>query len=235
MNIGSVQAAKGSYGPAIYKFGFNSEITTVEETVWDAGGLYSYPSSAGVATVVSSSTADDLVGTGAQKVKIEGLDANYNAQIVEVEMDGTTNVSTTETFIRVYRVYASQAGAGKVNEGNITISIGGTVRAQISADQGQTLMAVYTVPAGFTGYITQWSFSSGASGSNKYLDGRLIIQGSAGIIRTKARSTTQNTPFVQDLQVATVANEKDDIEIRVVTSSGTDAVSGTFSILLKRN
>jgi len=188
-----------------------------------------------VATVVSSSTADDLVGTGAQKVKIEGLDANYNAQIVEVEMDGTTNVSTTETFIRVYRVYVSQAGSGKVNAGNITISIGGSVRAQISANQGQTLMAVYTVPAGFTGYVTQWSFSSGASASNKYLDGRLIIQRFAGIIQTKARSTIQNTSFVQDLQVATVANEKDDIEIRAVTSSGTDAVSGTFSVLLKRN
>ena len=235
MNIGSVQAAKGSYGPAIYKFGFNAAITTDEETVWDAGGVYSYPSSAGVATVVSSSTADDLVGTGAQKVKIEGLDANYNAQIVEVEMDGTTNVSTTETFIRVYRAYVSQAGSGKVNAGNITISIGGSVRAQISANQGQTLMAVYTVPAGFTGYVTQWSFSSGASASNKYLDGRLIIQKFAGIIQTKARSTIQNTSFVQDLQVATVANEKDDIEIRAVTSSGTDAVSGTFSVLLKRN
>lgn len=235
MNIGSVQAAKGSYGPSLYKFGFNSAITTDEETVWDGGGIYSYPSSAGVATIVSSSTADDISGTGAQKITIEGLDANYRVQIVEVEMDGATNVATTESFIRVYRAFVSQAGSGKVNAGNITISIGGAVRAQISADQGQTLMAVYTIPSGFTGYITQWSFSSGSSAVNKFLDGRLVIQKFAGIIQTKARSTIQNTAFVQDLQVATVANEKDDIEIRAVTSSGTDAVSGTFSILLKRN
>lgn len=235
MNIGSVQAAKGSYGPSLYKFGFNSAITTDEETVWDGGGIYSYPSSAGIATIVSSSTADDISGTGAQKITIEGLDANYRVQIVEVEMDGATNVVTTESFIRVYRAFVSQAGSGKVNAGNITISIGGAVRAQISADQGQTLMAVYTIPSGFTGYITQWSFSSGSSAVNKFLDGRLVIQKFAGIIQTKARSTIQNTAFVQDLQVATVANEKDDIEIRAVTSSGTDAVSGTFSILLKRN
>lgn len=235
MNIGSVQAAKGSYGPSLYKFGFNSAITTDEETVWDGGGIYSYPSSAGIATIVSSSTADDISGTGAQKITIEGLDANYRVQIVEVEMDGATNVVTTESFIRLYRAFVSQAGSGKVNAGNITISIGGAVRAQISADQGQTLMAVYTIPSGFTGYITQWSFSSGSSAVNKFLDGRLVIQKFAGIIQTKARSTIQNTAFVQDLQVATVANEKDDIEIRAVTSSGTDAVSGTFSILLKRN
>ena len=40
MNIGSVQAAKGAYGPAVYKFGFNSAISTDEETVWDGGGIY---------------------------------------------------------------------------------------------------------------------------------------------------------------------------------------------------
>ena len=235
MNIGSVQAAKGAYGQAVYKFGFNSAITTDEETVWDVGGIYSYPSSAGIATIVSTSTADDLVGTGAQKIKIEGLDANYQVQIVEVEMDGTTNVVTTETFIRVYRVFVSQAGSGKVNAGNITISVGGAVIAQISANQGQSLMAVYTIPSGFTGYITQWSFSSGSSASNKYLDGRLIIQRFSGVIQTKARSTIHNNSFTQDLSVATVANQKDDIEIRAVTSSGTDAVSGTFSVLLKRD
>ena len=235
MNIGSVQAARGAYGPAIYQFGFNPQISTDEETVWDAGGIYSYPSSAGVATIVSTSTADDLVSTGAQKIKIEGLDANYNLKSVEVDMDGTTNVVTTESFLRVYRAFINQAGSGKVNAGNITISIGGAVRAQISANQGQTLMAVYTVPAGFTGYITQWSFSSGASSSGKYLDGRLIVHRFGGIIQTKARSTVHNTTFVKDLQIATIAYEKDDMEIRAFASSGTDAVSGAFSVLLKTN
>lgn len=58
MNIGSVQAAKGAYGPAIYKFGFNSAISTDEETVWDGGGIYSYISTAGSVSVVSEK--DDI-------------------------------------------------------------------------------------------------------------------------------------------------------------------------------
>lgn len=235
MDIGSVQAAKGSYGPAIYKFGFNAAISTDEETVWDAGGVYSYPSAAGSISVVSTDAADDLAGTGAQKITIEGLDENWLPQSLEIDMDGTVASADATTFRRVYRAYISQAGSGEVNAGDISISVGGSVSAQISAQQGQTLMAVYTVPAGFTGYITQWSFSSGASASNKYLDGRLVVRKNAGIIQTKARSTIQNTAFVQDLPKATVVSEKDDIEIRAVTSSGTDAVSGTFTMLLKRN
>ena len=235
MNIGSVQAAKGAYGPATYKFGFNPAISTDEETVWDGGGIYSYISTAGSVSVVSSDAADDIDGTGAQKITIQGLDANWLPKSLEVDMDGTSSTTVASTFIRVFRAFVSQAGSGEVNAGDITLSIGGTTVAKISADMGQTLMAVYTVPAGFTGYITQWSFSSGASASNKYLDGRLIVRKNAGIIQTKARSTVQNTAFVQDLPKATVVSEKDDIEVRAVTSSGTDAVSGTFTVLLKRN
>jgi len=165
MDIASIQAAKGNFGKAIYKFGFNTAVGTSEETVWDAGGIYAYAGSAAVASVVSASTADDLTGTGAQKIKVEGLDANYKFQSVEVDMDGTNAVSTTETWRRIYRAYVTQAGSGEVNAGNITISTDGTTRAQISADQGQTLMAVYTVPAGLTGYITGWSIGSGANGA----------------------------------------------------------------------
>ena len=235
MDIGSVQAASGAYGRAVYKFGFNTTISTTQETVWDAGGIYSYPSAAGSVDVISTSAADDIDGTGAQKITLEGLDANYLPKTLEVDMDGTSNTVVASTFIRVFRAYVSQAGSSEVNAGDITLSINGTTVAQISANQGQTLMAVYTVPAGFNAFITQWSFSSGASASNKYLDGSLVIRSNGGILRTKARSTIQNTSFVQDLTVATKAYEKDDIEIRAVTSSGTDAVSGTFTVLLKRN
>ena len=235
MNIGSVQAAKGAYGPAIYKFGFNSAISTSEETVWDGGGIYSYISTAGSVSVISSDAADDIDGTGAQKITIQGLDANWLPKSLEVDMNGTSETTVASTFIRVFRAFVTQAGSGEVNAGDITLSIGGITVAKISADMGQTLMAVYTVPAGFTAYITQWSFSSGASSSNKYLDGRLIVRKNAGIIQTKARATVQNTAFVQDLPKATVVSEKDDIEVRAVTSSGTDAVSGTFTVLLKRN
>lgn len=235
MNIGSVQAAKGTYGRAIYKFGYNAAITTTEEVVWDAGNVYSYIDTAAAAVVVSSSTADDAAGTGAQKIKIEGLDENYEPQTVEVTMDGTTNVTTDETFIAINRMYVTEAGTGEVNAGNITATVGGTTRSQISADRGQTLQAVYTVPAGFTAYITDWMIASGATSGNKYLEARLVCRSNDGVRRTKSVVTLNNTMDKIDFGVATVIPEKNSIEIRAVTSSGTDAVSGAFSVLLKRD
>ena len=120
-------------------------------------------------SVISSDAADDIDGTGAQKITIQGLDANWLPKSLEVDMNGTSETTVASTFIRVFRAFVTQAGSGEVNAGDITLSIGGITVAKISADMGQTLMAVYTVPAGFTAYITQWSFSSGASSSNKYL------------------------------------------------------------------
>lgn len=166
---------------------------------------------------------------------MQGLDSNYNQQTVEVTLDGTTSVTTAESFIAINRMFVSEAGTGEVNAGDITATIGNAVRSQISADQGQTLQAVYTVPAGFTAYITQWMIGSGATASNKYLDGRLIVRRNAGVIQTKARTTINNITATIDLGSATVVSEKDSIEVRAVTSSGTDAVSGTFTLILEKN
>ena len=43
-------------------------------------------------------------GTGARTVLIEGLDENYDIQSETVTMDGTTNVVTTNTYIRLFRM-----------------------------------------------------------------------------------------------------------------------------------
>jgi hypothetical protein len=235
MELSSVQAAQGHFGKSIYKFGFNTAITTTEETVWDEGGIYAYPTAAAVLSVVSSNAADAAAGTGARKVTIEGLDADYNVQTVEITLNGTTPVASTETFIRVYRAFVSEAGSGGTNTGAISISTSSTVRAEISAGQGQTLMAVYTVPADYIGYIVGWSIGSGSSAANKYLDARLIIRDPDGILLTKARTTIHNTTLIQPFPKAIEVAAKSDVEIRAITSSGTDAVSGTFNMMLMRN
>ena len=225
MDFSSVQAAKGHFGKSIYKFGFNSAISTTEETVWDEGGVHAYPTAA----------ADAAAGTGARKVTIEGLDSDYKVQTVEITLNGTTAVASTETFIRVYRAFVSEAGSGGTNTGAISISTSSTVRAEISAGQGQTLMAVYTVPADYTGYIVGWSIGSGATAANKYLDSRLIVRDPDGILLTKARTTISNTTVIQPFGKAIEVAAKSDVEIRAKTSSGTDAVSGTFTMVLERN
>jgi hypothetical protein len=48
-----------SYHTALFKYGYNPLIINVNETIWDVGGLYSYPGSALTMTVTSASGATD--------------------------------------------------------------------------------------------------------------------------------------------------------------------------------
>ena len=141
------------------KFGFNNSVGTGFESVTDLGTNF-LPTSAAVISLVSDDANDDDGDTGARTVKVEGLDANYALVDDTVTMNGTSAVTTTQTFLRVFRMYVETAGSSNVNEGEITASHGGTAIAAIHSDNGgQTLMAVYTIPAGYKGYLTMFQGS----------------------------------------------------------------------------
>jgi hypothetical protein len=133
---------------SVHKFGYNADVdtTTDPEDVWDAGGLYAFPSAAAETSIVSSAGADDLASTGARTVRVEGLDANYQVITEDVEMDGATPVVLSAEFLRVYRAQVLTAGSGGINAGAIDVKHGATVLARIGIGNGQTLMAIYTVP-----------------------------------------------------------------------------------------
>jgi hypothetical protein len=59
----------------VYKFGYNPDVNGAEETIWEVGGNTPWPDTAFVAYV--NNAADANGGTGANKVRIEGLDADY--------------------------------------------------------------------------------------------------------------------------------------------------------------
>ena len=59
------------------KFGKNPDVGNTEETIWDAGGLYSWQSAAESLEILSSEVADAAAGTGARTVTVKGLDSNY--------------------------------------------------------------------------------------------------------------------------------------------------------------
>ena len=98
-------------------------------------------------TVTSASGATDAGVTGI----VSGLDANYDEVSEAFTLNGSGTYTTTQTFLRVFRAYVTGSTAPA---GNITISNGSTY-AQITAGENQTLMAVYTVPAGKSLYVYQ--------------------------------------------------------------------------------
>jgi len=145
--------ARGKYPQirSVSKFGHNLDVDTgtVPETVWSQGGLWVPPTAARIHNVVSSDAADDAAGTGAQTVKVQGLDASWAEQNETLDMDGTTIVPTVNEYRRIFRIQVVTAGSGQTNAGLITATAvtDGTITAAVPIALGSTFMAVWTVPA----------------------------------------------------------------------------------------
>lgn len=194
----------------INKFGYNTSVGSSYEPITDLG-TNNLPTTAAVVSVVSASTADDEGSTGAEKVEIQGLDANYVLQTEVVTMNGTSAVTTTNTFIRVFRMRVTQAGTGETNAGNITASIGGSDVARILADQGQTLMAVYTVPKGKRAYLVKFQ---GSLSKNQEANFQLRAREGGGAWNVKGLWGTFAETVNYEYPVPLEFDEKTDIQIR---------------------
>ena len=167
LNPLNISMGKISGYNVISKFGKNPDIDLADgfEDIFAAGQNLTFMTSAKIASVTSTSTADTLTGTGARTLTIQGLDSSWNEVEATVNMNGTETVSTTQTFLRIYRAFVVTVGSGGVNAGDITISVDtdGT-QAFILANEGQTQQAIYTIPNGKTGYFYS-GFVSRADGN----------------------------------------------------------------------
>lgn len=239
-----IQLAKGliyKYSPE-FKFGYNGAVGATEESIWCHGGIYAYPAAASVMTVSSGSTDDAAAGTGARTINLSGLDASYNLISENVTLNGQTAVNTVNSYLRIFRARVTSAGSGGTNAGNIYIGTGtvttgvpANVYGRISATEGQTLMAIYTVPAGHTAYIQQGTISTGTELANKYVTARLKVRPFGEVFQTKALVTLADQFIPFDFGVALAIPEKSDIEARAVSSSNENAVAITFSLILEKN
>lgn len=213
-----------------FKFGFNPDINGTEETIWDAGGIYSYPGSA-LAMTVTTDAGTPATDNGV-KVTVSGLDGDYNEVSEEVTLAGAGTATTTQTFIRVFRAFVS---GSQEPTATLNITNGGTTYARITLGQNQTLMSVWTVPAGYTAYFLGGSVSLGTANINQYLTARLVARLSGGVFRTQQKVTLQEGSFQQKYEIPLVFPEKTDIEARAVSSGSNNAVAATFDILYIKN
>lgn len=161
------------------KFGRNSDvdILTAPEDVWEGSGIYSgQPESFTPETVdvFSSLGADDAAGTGARTVEITGLKSTTSTAFESETMalNGTTNVTSVNTWYRVFRVKVLTAGSGGSNAGVITVRPTTTVAnvfASVVAGYNQSQVCALTVPAAKTMLIKRMRIaavrSNGSAGS----------------------------------------------------------------------
>ena len=213
----------------LFKFGVNPDVNGTLETVWDGSSLYVYPGSA-LAMTVTSAAAVPATDNGV-KIVVQGLDGDYNEVSQEVTLAGAGTATTTQTFLRVFRAYVS---GSQEPTGNLNITNGGTTYAQITLGENQTLMALWTVPAGYTAYLSQINIATGTANINQYVTGAVTARSFGNVFRTVAKqSFHEQAAIVISLPIP--FTEKTDIEVRVISSGSNNTVSADFSIIYIKN
>jgi hypothetical protein len=202
-------------------FGYASAVSTSFVSVWENNAAYVFPTVASTMVVSSSSASDTAVS-----VQIFGLDVNYNRITEVVALNGTSNVTTTNTYFRINNVITTVGAA----VGTITVkNAGGTTYAQIAIGSGKTNMSVYTVPAGYTAYLTQFdAFSSTSVTSGVFATFRGLLTSSTNISNVVIQAPFLNT-YAVTRPYPTPVLEKIDIQLQC-KSSGAGLGIGTLAI-----
>lgn len=214
-----LQVARGqiSYHSVVNIFGTATAIGTSYRTPWELANTTALPliGTAAQLDVASSNAADTT-----QVVQLQGLDANYNQITENVSLNGTTVVTTTQSFKAVNDFITISGNCA----GNVTAKIGATVYAQITAGTGRNQAAVYTVPAGFAFYLARIdAFSATATGASKFITFNNKNTFSDGRVFNVATTT-----FAQRMDIMRVlpfkVSEKVTIEFQAKTNSTTAEV-----------
>ena len=241
-----LQVARGqiAYHESVYKFGNNPAVADSVETIWPQGGLYSYLSAATVLKVSSSSTNDASAGTGARTVELFGLDGDYNEISETVTLNGQTAVNTTKSFLRIFRMVVKSAGTGGQNAGviyagtgTVTTGVPANKYATIAIGDNQTLMALWTVPAGYTAFLNQVYVTVATTQNNKYCTTHLVARPLGEVFQVKDKFVKAESSHHQEYKYPLEFAEKTDIELRAVgDSAGADiAISAGMDFVYIKN
>jgi hypothetical protein len=226
---------------AIVISGFNAAVGTSYETIWSESTIYAYPATATVIKISSSDANDTAAGTGARTVTIYGLDASYNQINETVSLSGQTAVNTTNSYLRVLHLAVATAGSGGAAVGTIyagtgTVTTGkpATVYGAYTADGGATA-CIYTVPAGYTGYIFDFLTACGVTTANAYANIGLYSRLLGGVFDNTIQGRCANgSSFSLPFNYPLVFTEKTDIEVRASATSSSN-VTANFNIVIVKN
>lgn len=243
----------------IHKFGQapDFDITDTFVTVWDgandARGAqqlmdYVFSTSADIEEMASTNGADT------QEIEIQGLDANYELVTQTKALTGQAPVTLDTPLIRVFRLknIGNTDLAGDVtvatnnavwSGGQVTAGTASEQRAIINNGNNQTLMAVYTVPAGKTGYMRDWyAAQSNETGGFFGTDGSCTIKLKARpfgeVFQLKHISSIKSNgtgAYQHRYTEPEVFEEKTDIIMESNTSVDAAAVAAGFDIVLVDN
>lgn len=163
---------ESNYG--VRKFGLNPDIDTsvTGDYIWENEGVYTWPDLSGATMYISSTDASD--SSVIQVRGTSGSASNYEYQKEQVTLNGQnkTEIGSSITWSSLTRAWAEASISGTVYIYEDATLSGGKptddskIRALISANKGQTLMAMYMVPGGRRAVVYSISASINISGGS---------------------------------------------------------------------
>jgi len=208
-------------------FGYQAAVGNTSIPVWENATAYTYPTSASTMTVVSTSTSDDT----SAKILISGLDANFSPISETIALNGTTGVTTVNSYFRINSLLMTSPGTSQTtNVGTITVKQSSNILAQINAGIGKSQSTVYTVPAGYTFYLDFAEVNT----SNSYTSANIVTYKVQAINNnTGIKLTVLQQPFVSIYTANRTSDpfaytEKTDIQWQLVTSTATTIAAGVI-------
>ncbi|MGR3221311.1 MAG: hypothetical protein ACUZ8H_16060 [Candidatus Anammoxibacter sp.] len=233
------EIAKGSISnhSTFHRFGLNEAVGTDFEDVWTVSANIVYLTSASTLIVTSNNAQDAIAGTGAQKVTLVMLDANFIEFTEVLNLAASSTVTTTGSALRLVRAYVSQWGSGKENVAvlDITATTGGSTQGEIVVGENQTLMSHYTVPAGKTAYIFNFVPSVGKiDDAQCQLLRKDATVTNSGFIMVQRFPVYQNS-YQKDLRIPLKFVEKTDIVVRAKSIVGGIQVGASFDMVIVNN
>ena len=234
----------------IHKFGEAADIDTGNDfaDIWDGCGPlesgkianYTFSTTNDIDSISSTEVADTQV------IEVQGLDIDYKLVLQDVTLDGRNSVTLTTPLIRVFRMKnigdTDITGEVYLRTNGSTITNGvpddiTSVRAVINDGNNQTLMAIYTIPAGKTGYMRDW-YAALSRSRTTVSTVKLRARPFGQVFQLKHISaiTSAGTSSLQHIYTEPEKfTEKTDIMISANASINSSSVSAGFDIVLKDN
>jgi len=236
----------------IHKFGAAPDFDTGDGfvTVWDGAEdnepyesmQYVYSTTADIDYLSAEDNGDT------QEVEIQGLDSDYNLIVQTKTLTGQTPVALDTPLIRVFRmknigssdfldhVFCYVSAGTTVTNG--VPQDGAKVRAVVHNGNNQTEMAIFTIPAGQTGYMRDWYASTAGARRDSSHTIRVIARPFGQVFQLKHTGNidVNGTSYVKHTYTEPeVFSAKTDIEIRMDTSHNIAGVAAGFDIVLVDN
>lgn len=142
----------------VNKFGRNPAVVSGgTEEIWDGSSAYPWASILAVANITEIKQTSDQSDLRGKTIEVQGLDSSFAAVTQNATLDATNTTTSVVLSTALQRVFRMKVLASATCTDSIAVqSSGATVYGLISTGNNQTLMAIYTMPADKTGYITNY-------------------------------------------------------------------------------